>query len=325
MLGETRRSPLTFLNGAQTEDLVDFPVLVRLTPDRIDYDYVLADGSNIRFFDADGQTLLSHEVESFDRGGTSLFWVRVPRIDAGSNSDFIWLTYGGGGAAAGPPAAVWSNGYRGVWHMNGSGSCPDSSGFGNHGADNPTLATAGRIGGARFFDGSDDYIDCGDDPSLAITGAVTVSAWVKPAADPYPVMRVLSKKSAWDGPTGYALAVYPQLDEVHHVSSGGWPFGVGLPPNVDTGWHLVAGTTNGTTAAIYWDGAAVTSQSGTFVLAAGVVRFSLGRITGAADFFYGAVDEVRVSSVARSPAWIRAQYLSTADLFISYGPDEEAP
>ena len=32
--------------------------------------------------------------------------------------------------------------------------------------------------------------------------------------------------------------------------------------------------------------------------------------------------EVRVSAVARSPAWLRAQYLATADLFIRYGPDE---
>ena len=35
--------------------------------------------------------------------------------------------------------------------------------------------------------------------------------------------------------------------------------------------------------------------------------------------FCGKIDEVRVSAIARSPAWIRAQYLSMSDSFITYG------
>lgn len=36
-----------------------------------------------------------------------------------------------------------------------------------------------RLGGTLNFDGDDDYVDCGNDASLNITGNITVEAWVK--------------------------------------------------------------------------------------------------------------------------------------------------
>jgi len=36
------------------------------------------------------------------------------------------------------------------------------------------------------------------------------------------------------------------------------------------------------------------------------------------EFFDGAIDEVRISDVARSDDWIKAQYLSMTDAFINY-------
>lgn len=56
----------------------------------------------------------------------------------------------------------------------------DMSGTGNDGA----IVGAARIdsphGRALHFDGEDDYVDCGDDPSLNIAGDMTVAAWVRP-------------------------------------------------------------------------------------------------------------------------------------------------
>ena len=37
----------------------------------------------------------------------------------------------------------------------------------------------GKIGGALEFDGSGDWLDCGNDPILAIEEAVSISAWIK--------------------------------------------------------------------------------------------------------------------------------------------------
>ena len=39
-----------------------------------------------------------------------------------------------------------------------------------------------------------------------------------------------------------------------------------------------------------------------------------------ADFLDGFIDEVKIETVARDPAWIQADYLAMRDLLIEYGP-----
>ena len=46
----------------------------------------LGNGEDLRFFDSDG-TFLNYETEEWNEGGTSHVVVRVPQIDAPSNSD----------------------------------------------------------------------------------------------------------------------------------------------------------------------------------------------------------------------------------------------
>ena len=59
------------------------------------YRLILPDGSNVRFFDSDGSTPLSSEVEKLQREGQSYIWVKVPGIEGASDSDCIWMDYGG--------------------------------------------------------------------------------------------------------------------------------------------------------------------------------------------------------------------------------------
>ncbi|MBC8469240.1 MAG: LamG domain-containing protein [Planctomycetes bacterium] len=56
----------------------------------------------------------------------------------------------------------------------------DNSGYGNHGhfVGNPQWVT-GYDGNALEFDGFGDCLDCGDNPSLRISGEVSLTAWVK--------------------------------------------------------------------------------------------------------------------------------------------------
>jgi hypothetical protein len=95
------------------------------------------------------------------------------------------------GAQAGLPSSL-SEGLVGYWKMDESSwtnDCStstviDSSGNGNHGKSCPSGAgsqpTAGKFGNAGNFDGSDDYVDVGDQSSLEGMTYLTVSAWVKP-------------------------------------------------------------------------------------------------------------------------------------------------
>jgi endoglucanase len=73
----------------------------------------------------------------------------------------------------------------GWWKFDeGSGTIAyDSSGNGNDGTFNGDPRWApDHSGYALEFDGSGDWLDCGEDPSFQITDAVTVAAWIKVSA-----------------------------------------------------------------------------------------------------------------------------------------------
>jgi len=92
------------------------------------------------------------------------------------------------------PASCMDYGLVGYWNFDeGTGQMAydnsDNNNDGTLGADSfvgtddpkwaegsPSVASGG---GGLSFDGVDDYVDCGSDASLDITGAITIEAWVK--------------------------------------------------------------------------------------------------------------------------------------------------
>ena len=94
--------------------LSDFPVLVRLSatsPSGFDYADCAANGSDLRFSDADGN-LIPHEIETWDTAGESLVWVKLPEMDAGTTFS-MW--YGGVAAAALVPRTLETRAVRGLF------------------------------------------------------------------------------------------------------------------------------------------------------------------------------------------------------------------
>src|SRR5438067_2904405 len=79
-----RRVALTFRNGTRTVALDGFAARIALDPGTITYS---ATGADLRFFDSDDKTALAYEIEAWNPGGSSVVWVRVPRIDAASDTD----------------------------------------------------------------------------------------------------------------------------------------------------------------------------------------------------------------------------------------------
>jgi len=85
------------------------------------------------------------------------------------------------GGARKIPEDTFTRGLVAYWSFDeGSGNIAyDASGNGNHGTlINGPKWTQGKIGGALSFDGVNDYVDCGNNPSLDITDEITVEAWV---------------------------------------------------------------------------------------------------------------------------------------------------
>jgi hypothetical protein len=136
---------------------------------------------------------------------------------------------------------------------------------------------------------------------------------------PRPCHRVLSKKELWNSPEGYNLEHHPLENTITNVGSGG---DYGRAAGVEVGedvWHYLAATVAGTTARVYLDGVDLTTDSTVSALVAGTQALRIGRRSGGAEHYFGSIDEVRVSSVARSADWIAAQYRSMSDTFVTFG------
>jgi hypothetical protein len=165
--------------------LTDFALRVHLDAS-FDYSLAKADGSDLRFLDDDGTTELSYDIESWNPGGDSYIWVKVPTVNGGT-TDTISLYYGNGGAATpGTSADVWSNGYSAVYHFGtdpgASGPVPDSSGNGLDGTNNNSVFVPNEIiGGAQDFDGSlTQYVTMPAGDYVNGAAQATVSAWINP-------------------------------------------------------------------------------------------------------------------------------------------------
>ena len=111
---------ITFPGYTGTTTLTDFPVLIRLSAEKNAFEYAKCpNGLDLRFSDVDGN-LLSSEIDTWNPGGESFVWVKVPALNASTK---IVAHYGCPSSTIPPevnPKDVWSNGYVGVWHLGES-------------------------------------------------------------------------------------------------------------------------------------------------------------------------------------------------------------
>ena len=68
----------------------EFPLLIELTPDRVNYQAAGTDGAQVRFYAEDGTTLLSHEIERWVADGSSHVWVKLPVVEVGA-TQVLWM------------------------------------------------------------------------------------------------------------------------------------------------------------------------------------------------------------------------------------------
>ena len=124
--------------------LTDFPICVEVDaaswPSSSERSHFFsasnAGGKRVEFFDSDGSTKLSYEVEKYDAANQdAIYWVKVPQVDGNSSSDKIVLGYGSdpNGSDQDAMTSVWDANFKGVWHFRYSSgiSVPDST-SGNH-------------------------------------------------------------------------------------------------------------------------------------------------------------------------------------------------
>ena len=176
------------------------------------------------------------------------------------------------------------------------GVMDDSTNTNDATLSNGASCVAGRYGTAGSFDGVDDRAEALNHASLNFTNALTITAWVKPANLSTADRTIVSK---WYTPDSYALFVQNGDYVFSLVLSTGTYVNVRAAGRAVAGqWTHVTGVFNGSTAAIYINGA----QVGAAVAAAGSLQQSARPVVignhPAWNAFPGLIDEVRLYRAA---------------------------
>ena len=183
-------------------------------------------------------------------------------------------------------------------------------GYNSHTGDGDlTIFVTPGVQNALFFDGADDYVDCGTDASLNITGDITIEAWIystRPNQNNW--RRIVEKDWATsyflgsgDGSTTNAIAFCMDANgstvNVLQTSDNV------IAPNE---WHHVAGTWDGSTLSIYVDGILEASMPWSNPADGSLNSTLIARYYGSGPYnFQGYMDEIRIWNVARTQAEIR--------------------
>ena len=307
------RKKLTIHSDNVDTTLTGFPLLVDVTDLQLVSDDQ-PDGHDIVFTDEIGSKL-SHEIESYDsETGHLIAWVNVPSLS--STEDTILYIYFGNDEAANQEDAegTWDGNYVMVHHLNETaGIHQDSTLNDNDGTPSVTIqgSAPGQVDGADNFDGTNDYVDCGNHTSLDITGPLTVEAWALFTQGELR-NRIVAKDATgipgkfifWQDATGdLTFQVFNSLDSWCLAST---------PISPDGSWMHVVGVfdTIDQRVRLYKDGIEVDSVICPGSLKSNTEAVTLGSSANYMDNFNGMLDEVRISSVARSAEWIQESHFN---------------
>lgn len=355
------RVKFTIDNADITSALVDFPVLIYLSiasgrnDDDVSFvfDELHANRKKIAVTESDGTTECYVEIEKWDDVNEQAWlWVKVPSIASASDTD-LYLYYDSthadnvnyvGDTNSVPAENVWDANFAFVSHMRDdpdTSHIRDSTSNNNDGtkvaAGQPAVTTTGKIDDGQLFDGLDDKVTVAAAASLNPIG-VTLEVWFKPtsgslASQKSPIQKAYTSHNP--PYYQYGLFMYDTVGSPKTLSFGVCINGVwtGGPDLANMGydytsfWYFV-GSYNGATKKMYLN--AVEKQS---VVATGNMSgyntvLALGDYPNLADtsaYQYGGVlDEVRVSKVGRSAAWITATYESGRDDLLDWGEETSA-
>ncbi|RLG39995.1 MAG: hypothetical protein DRO01_04730 [Thermoproteota archaeon] len=313
----------------ENENFIDFPVLISITDSDLASD-ALDNGDDILFTASDGTTKLDHEIEKFDgSSGELVAWVRIPILYDNENT-VIYMYYGNPSASNQESTEeVWDDNYVMVQHLEEtSGTHFDSTSNNNDGTPNGGMyqGASGQINGADSFDGSNDYIDCGNGESLDTAEAVTIEAWIK--IDTFSDWEGIVSRSGNDPFYQFTLDDSARLKWQHLI--GGNILTVSANTSLNDGeWHyVVVRAVAGGDGTFFVDG----EDDGTFSLSLSSLstpdkKTYIGVERTLGKFFDGTIDEVRISNIARSSNYFYTVFNNESDpsSFYEVGSEEEAP
>ncbi|MBM4403647.1 MAG: DUF2341 domain-containing protein [Candidatus Cloacimonetes bacterium] len=318
---------------AGSGNLTDFPLLINITNDDIK-NSAQADGDDILFTSDDGQTKLDHTIEKYvSSTGALTAWVRIPTLSYSADTD-IFVYYGNATASnqQNTTGGVWNSGYKMVLHLseNPAGTAPqfkDQTSNSNSGTTSNMESgdqVSAKINGGVAFDGVNENANCGNVSGLG--SAVTVSLWFKTTNNL--AMEMVTKALNSGNWTGFCLRAWApgQLNFRVYNSTGGDYHALYSMVFADGNWHHMVGTYDGSNVRLYVNGEQRASGALTGSISNNqslLVGGNLSEWTG--GYFNGTLDQIQISSVARSADWIKTQYRNQNSASYITVDEEEDP
>jgi hypothetical protein len=309
--GWSYRKKITIDHTNVDADLSNYPLLVKINQDTDIGANAQSDGEDIRFTTSTG-VLLPYERESWvvrAGSGSGNFWVKVPTISSSADTK-IYLYYGNSGAPDLQDATnVWDANFKGVWHLAETGTNPtanDSTSNNNDSASQTwTPTVGGKIGGAGSFNGSSDAINITSNDGLN-PASITVSAWVKADVNNKWQYAVL-KNGQWDFGRDNGGKYYLAAWKTGNVNVADEHAATSATTGV---WEHIAFTYDGSNAKYYVNTTVVINKGVSGDLFATANAVNIGS-QAAGNYWDGLIDDVKISNVARSAAWLKFEYYNT--------------
>jgi hypothetical protein len=306
-------------------DQTNFPVLISLTESDLagvaqGGKVFSADGYDIIFcLDANCVTRLDHEIESYNPAtGAAIFWVRIPTLSHSSDTP-IYMFYSNPAVTLSQqnPQGVWENGYAAVYHFANNLEAVDSTGV-NSGTEYNVVPETGIIGNASSFNGSNSYLRIPSNASFKPAGALTVQAWVEtPNTGYWPAIASLDYhgNSNWTTPYEsweFGLNQY-SLNPLFVATVAGVSHSVVAAQALSTNkWQMVAGRYDGQQLRLFINGAEdpnATALTGALDPGSSQdLAIGVASPYAPSQWWSGGIDELRISTVARSNDWITTEY-----------------
>lgn len=295
-------------------------LLVRLHTGNFTFDGVKEDGSDLRFVAADDKTVLNHQIESFDAlMGMALIWVDVPNVEGGQRQD-IWMYYGNQKApATGNGQLTFDPNYTALYHFDGATGTPakDTTAYGNTAQSATGAAIDGVVGRALQFSGQPLLLPASPSLQHNAGSAFTFSAWLRLDQANGEQLILARREGANSLLVGVNQGVpFVEIDGQRAVATQ--PLNPGQ-------WQHVALTAEGAKVTLYINGREGAALAQAMPAFNSVMAIGADLSPSAFQPFVGAIDELRLSKVARPAPLLLADATSQGaeSKLVAYGVDEE--
>ena len=295
-------------------------LLVRLHTGNFTFDGVKEDGADLRFVAADDKTVLNHQIESFDAlMGMALIWVDVPNVEGGQRQD-IWMYYGNQKApATGNGQLTFDPNYTALYHFDGATGTPakDTTAYGNTAQSATGAAIDGVVGRALQFSGQPLLLPASPSLQHSAGSAFTFSAWLRLDQANGEQLILARREGANSLLVGVNQGVpFVEIDGQRAVATQ--PLNPGQ-------WQHVALTAEGSKVSLYINGRESATLAQAMPAFNSVMAIGADLAAGPYQPFVGAIDELRLSKVARPAPLLLADATAQGaeSKLVAYGVDEE--